>query len=333
MSDYKGILVCGEIAEGRLAPITLELLGAGRRLANDLGQELNALLMGKDTGDLAQETIAFGADKAYVADNPILETYNSDAFTAAAAKLCQKISPVIILLGQTNMGRDLAPRLVGRLQGGLAMDCLELTIDPTTKLLAQTRPVFGGNANATVVTKTARPQIATIRPKAMAPAQRDESHKGQVISVEDPIDAGAVKVKVIERVKEKTEGVKLEDAEFVVSGGRGVGSVQNFETLKELANLLGGAVGATRAACEEGWIPMTQQVGQTGKIVSPTLYIAIALSGAMQHIAGCSGSKCIVAINKDAGANIFKVASFGIVGDYKEALPALTQKLKELLAK
>lgn len=333
MSDYKGILVCGEIAEGRLAPITLELLGIGRRLANDLGQELNALLMGKDIGDLAQETIAFGADKAYVADNPILETHNSDAFTAAAAKLCQKISPAIILLGQTNMGRDLAPRLVGRLQGGLAMDCLELTIDPTTKLLAQTRPVFGGNANATVVTKAARPQIATVRPKAMAPAQRDESHKGQVIPVEDPIDAGAVKVKVIERVKEKTEGVKLEDAEFVVSGGRGVGSAQNFETLKELANLLGGAVGATRAACEEGWIPMTQQVGQTGKIVSPTLYIAIALSGAMQHIAGCSGSKCIVAINKDAGANIFKVANFGVVGDYKEALPSLTKKLKELLAK
>jgi len=333
MSDYQGILVCGEISEGQLAPITQELLGIGRKLANDLSQELSILLMGKNIGNLAQDAIAFGADKAYVADNPLLETYNSDAFTAVAARLCQKISPAIVLLGQTDMGRDLAPRLVGRLQGGLAMDCIELAIDPSTKLLTQTRPAFGGNANATVVTKTARPQIATIRSKAMSPAQRDESHKGQIIPVEDPIDAGAIKVKVLERVKEKTEGVRLEDAEFVVSGGRGVGSAQNFEALKELANLLGGAVGATRAACEDGWIPMTQQVGQTGKIVSPNLYIAIGLSGAMQHIAGCSGSKCIVAINKDAGANIFKVASFGIVGDYKEALPALTQKVKELLGK
>jgi electron transfer flavoprotein alpha subunit len=328
----QGILVCGEIAEGKLAPITLELLGIGRKLANDLGQELNILLMGSGIGNLAQEAIAFGADKVHVADNALLQEYNSDAYTAVAAKLCQKISPDIVLLGQTDGGRDLAPRLAGRLGGGLAMDCLELSIDPSTKLLVQTRPVFGGNANARIVSKAARPQMATIRSKTMAPAVRDDSRKGQVIPVED-IDASTVKVKVLERVKEKTEGVKLEDAEVVVSGGRGIGNAQNFQVLRDLANLLNGAVGATRAACEEGWIPMTHQVGQTGKIVSPKLYIAVALSGAMQHIAGCSGSKCVIAVNKDGGANIFKIATYGIVGDYKEVIPALSQKLKELLGK
>ena len=327
------ILVCGEIIEGKLAPITLEILGIGRKLAHDLGQELSILLMGVKISNLAQEAIAYGADKAYIAENPLLETYNSDAYTTVAAKVCQKINPDIVLLGQTDMGRDLAPRLAGRLQGGLTMDCLELSIDPQTKLLVQTRPVFGGNANATIVAKSARPQMATIRAKAMTPAERDDSHKGEVISVGDAIDSTAVKIKVLERVKEETEGVRLEDAEVVVSGGRGVGGAQNFEKLWELAKVIGGAVGATRAACEDSWIPMTHQIGQTGKIVSPNLYIAIGISGAMQHIAGCSGSKCIVAINKDANANIFKIAHYGIVADYKEALPALTQKLKELLAK
>jgi len=327
------ILVCSEIAEGKLAPITLELLGAGKKLADELGQALSILLMSGKIGNLAQEAITYGADKVYVAENNILDPYNSDAFTETAAKLCQKINPDIILLGQTDIGRDMAPRLVAKLQGGLAMDCIDLAIDPETKLLVQTRPVFGGNANATYITKTAKPQIATIRPKAMSPAERDDSRKGEVIPVTDTVDASAVKIKVLERIKEKTEGVKLEEAEIVVSGGRGVGNAENFQKLWDLAKLLGGAVGATRAACEDGWIPMTHQIGQTGKIVSPNLYIAIGISGAMQHVAGCSGSKCMVAINKDANANIFKVAHFGIVADYKEALPALTEKLAELTAK
>lgn len=333
MDTYKGVLLCGEVDKGKLAPITLELLGIGRKLANELGQELSILLLGSKIANLGQEAIAFGADKVYVADNPLLENYNSDAYTMIAANLCRKILPYIVLLGQTDIGRDLAPRLTGRLQGGLAMDCLELAIDPASKLLVATRPVFGGNALATVISKAARPQMATVRSRTMKPAERDASRQGQVIPLEATVDASAVKVKVIERVEEKAEGIKLEDAEVVVSGGRGIGSAQNFAVISELAQLLGGAVGATRAACEEGWVPMTHQVGQTGKIVSPKLYIAVGISGAMQHIAGCSGSKCIVAINKDAEANIFKVAHFGVVGDYKEALPALITKLKELLAK
>jgi electron transfer flavoprotein alpha subunit len=253
--------------------------------------------------------------------------------TTITANLCRKILPDILLLGQTDIGRDLAPRLAGRLQGGLAMDCLELAVDKETRLLRATRPVFGGNALATLITKSARPQMATIRSRTMAPAERDASRKGEVIPLDVTIDPLVIKVKVVEQVEEKTEGIKLEDAQVVVSGGRGIGSIDNFKMLWELARLFDGAVGGTRVACEQGWLSMTHQVGQTGKIVSPKLYIAIALSGAMQHIAGCSGSKCIVAINKDPDANIFKVAHYGIVGDYKEAMPGLIEKFKELLVK
>jgi len=330
MDTHKGVLVCGEIAEGKLAPITIELLGIGRKLANELGEDLSALLMGSQTGGLGQEAIAYGADKVYVAEDPLLDHYNSDAYTQAAADLCLKTLPFIMLLGHTDVGCDLAPRLNGRLGGGLAMDCLALSVDPATKLLASTRAVFGGNAHATVTSRSARPQMATLRLKTVVPADRNDSRQGQVIPVEGKIDPSAVKIKVVERIKEEVEGVKLEDAEVVVSGGRGIGSAQNWGMVKELARVLGGAVGATRPPCDEGWAALSLQVGQSGKVVSPKLYIAVGLSGAMSHISGCLGSKVIVAINKDKEANIFNVAHFGIVADYKEVLPALTAKLKEL---
>ncbi len=331
--DTKGILVCGEIAEGKLAPVTIELLGLGRKLANDLGEELSTLLMGSKAGGLGKEAIAYGADKVYVAEDALLDQYNSDASTQVTADLCKKALPSIMLLGHTDIGCDLAPRLNGRLGGGLSMDCLALSIDPATKLLVSTRPVFGGNAHATMLSKAARPQMATLRPKTVPPAERNDSRQGQVVPVEGKVDPSALKVAVVERIKEEVEGVKLEDAEVVVSGGRGIGSAQNFNMVRELAKVLGGAVGATRPACDEGWAAVSLQVGQSGKVVSPKLYIAVALSGAMSHISGCLGSKTIVAINKDKEANIFNVAHFGIVGDYKEVLPALTAKLKELKSK
>jgi electron transfer flavoprotein alpha subunit len=290
-------------------------------------------LMGGKARSLGQETIAYGAENVYIAEDSLLDDYNSDAYTQVAADLCRKVLPSIVLLGHTDVGYDLAPRLNGRLGGGLAMDCLALAIDPATKLMGSTRPVFGGNAHATVVSKSARPQMATLRLKIVPPAERDDARQGQVIPVEGKIDPSALKVKVVERIKEEVEGVKLEDAEVVVSGGRGIGSAQNWEMIRELARVLGAAVGATRPACDEGWAPVTLQVGQSGKVVSPKLYIAVALSGAMSHIAGCLGSKVIVAINKDKEANIFNVAHFGIVADYKEVLPALTAKLKELKSK
>ncbi len=331
--DTKGILVCGEIAEGKLAPVTIELLGLGRKLANDLGEELSALLMGSKAGGLGKEAIAYGADKVYVAEDGLLDQYNSDAYTQVSADLCKKALPSIMLLGHTDVGCDLAPRLNGRLGGGLSMDCLALSIDPATKLLVSTRPVFGGNAHATMVSKSARPQMATLRPKTVPAAERNDSRQGQVVPVEGKVDPSVLKVSLVERIKEEVEGVKLEDAEVVVSGGRGIGSAKNFEMVRELAKVLGGAVGATRPACDEGWAAVSLQVGQSGKVVSPKLYVAVALSGAMSHISGCLGSKAIVAINKDKEANIFNVAHFGIVADYKEVLPALTAKLKELKSK
>ena len=330
MDANKGVLVCGETAEGKLAPITIELLGIGRKLANELGEELSVLLMGSKTSGLGQEAIAYGADIVYAAEDSLLDSYNSDAYTQAVANLCRKVLPAIVLLGHTDAGIDLAPRLVGRLGGGLAMDCLALSIDPATKFLVSTRPVFGGNAHATMVTKSARPQMATIRPKTLPPAELNDSRQGKVVIVEDKVDPGALKIKVVEKIKEAVEGVKLEDADVVVSGGRGIGSKQNFAMVQELAHVLGGAVGATRPVCDEGWTPAALQVGQSGKVVSPKLYIAVGISGAMAHITGCLGSKCIVAINKDKEANIFNVAQYGIVADYKEVLPALTAKIKEL---
>ena len=331
--DTKGVLICGEITEGKLAPVTIELLGLGRKLANDLGEELSTLLMGSKAGGLGKEAIAYGADKVYVAEDALLDQYNSDAYTQVSADLCKKAPPSVMLLGHTDIGCDLAPRLNGRLGGGLSMDCLALSIDPATKLLVSTRPVFGGNAHATMVSKSARPQMATLRPKTVPAAERNDSRQGQVIPVEGKVDSSALKVAVVERIKEEVEGVKLEDAEVVVSGGRGIGSAKNFEMVRELAKVLGGAVGATRPACDEGWAAVSLQVGQSGKVVSPKVYVAVALSGAMSHISGCLGSKTIVAINKDKEANIFNVAHFGIVGDYKEVLPALTAKLKELKSK
>lgn len=333
MDTYKGILIIGEIIEDKLTQITMELLGIGRKLANELTEELGLLLLGKKIDDLFKEGFAFGADKVYFSEDDLLENYNPDAYTHIITQICKKISPKIVLLGYTDIGCDLAPRLNARLGGALSMDCIDISIDPQNKFLTMTRPVFGGNAYARIVSKSAYPQMATIRQKVFPLPQRDESRQGEIIPIGEKIDPSVIRVKTVERIKEEVEGIRLEDAEVVVSGGHGIGSAQNFQMLKELANLLGGAIGATRRACDEGWVSVTQQIGQTGKVVSPKLYIAVALSGAMSHIVGCLGSKYIVAINKDPEANIFSVSHFGVVGDYKEVLPAFTAKLKELLNK
>jgi electron transfer flavoprotein alpha subunit len=212
------------------------------------------------------------------------------------------------------------------------LGCLELAIDPGSKLLLQTKPVYGGNAQAIFVCQT-YPQIATVRAKAMTPLERDQSRQGEVITIKAGLDPSVIRTKVVEKVPEKVEGIKLEDAQVIVSGGRGIGSAEGFKQLEELSRLLKGAVGATRPPCDNGWAPAGAQVGLTGKIVTPELYIAVALSGSSQHMSGCSGSKTIVAINKDPEANIFREARFGVVGDWKKVLPAFTNKLKELLSK
>ena len=331
MPDAKGVLVWGEIAEGRLAPIALELLGCGRRLADSLRQELGLALLGSGVKALAGEAIAWGADKVYVLDSPVLQDYVGDVYIQGLEGIARQVNPQIILLGQTSQGRDLAPRLAFRLGVGVAVDCLELSLDPQGRLLV-TRPVFGGNARATLAS-TSFPQVATVRPKAMSPLARDPGRKGQVVEAQVAVDPAKSKARLVQRVKEEVKGIRLEEAETVVSGGRGLGGPDGFKQLLELAGLFPkGAVGATRAAVDNGWWPSTEQVGLTGKIVCPSLYIAVAISGASQHMAGCSGARTIIAINKDPEANIFKEAQFGVVGDYKQVLPAFREKLKDLLS-
>ena len=324
------MLVFGELAGGQVSSVTTELLGAGRCLANDLGEDLAAVFLGHSLGNAPAEAAAWGADKVYVVDSPLLETYQSDPFVAAMEQVCQQVQPNILLVGQTTAGRTLAPRLASRLGTGLAMDCVELAIDKASGAMLATRPVYGGNARAVYSCPKTQPQMATVRAKAMTPLAKDASRKGEITALSVKLDASVVKAKVVQRVREEAAGVKLEDAEVVISGGRGIGGPEGFKQLEELARTLKGAVGATRAACDAGWVPSTVQIGLTGKIVSPNLYIAVALSGSSQHMAGCSGSKAIVAINKDPEANIFKEARFGVVGDYKQVLPAFTQKVKAL---
>ena len=331
MAEYKGVMAFCEATEGKLASISTELLGGGRKLADDLGQELSAVLVGSGISSLAQEAIFFGADKAYVVDDPLLQDYQTDAYVLVMEKVVNQVMPQILIMGQTSIGRDLAPRLAFRLNTAASLGCLELAIDPGSKLLLQTKPVYGGNAQAIFVCQT-YPQIATVRAKAMTPLERDQSRQGEVITIKAGLDPSAIRTKVVEKVPEKVEGIRLEDAQVIVSGGRGIGSAEGFKQLEELSRLLKGAVGATRPPCDNGWVPAGAQVGLTGKIVTPELYIAVALSGSSQHMSGCSGSKTIVAINKDPEANIFREARFGVVGDWKKVLPAFTNKLKELLA-
>jgi electron transfer flavoprotein alpha subunit len=332
MAEYKGVLVFGELAEGKLASITTELLGCGRKLADDLKEDLSCLLASDTVGGASKEAIAFGADRVYVVEEPTLKDYQADSYMQVAEKLAKDSSPRAILIGQTSMGRDLAPRLAFRLGTSVTTDCLDLRVDPATKLLVQTRPVYGGNAQA-VFTGELVPQVVTIRTKAMSPLERDDSRKGEAIPTKIDIDASKLRTKILDTIKEETVGIKLEDAPVIVSGGRGMGGPQPFQTiLKELADLLHGAVGASRPPADNGWVPEGLHIGLTGKIVAPDVYIAVAISGASQHTAGCSGSKHIIAINKDPEANIFREAEFGVVGKYEEVLPAFTNKLKELLA-
>ncbi len=331
MGEYRGIMVHAEVTEGKLAAIATELLGCGRRLADDLGEELSAVIVGSGLGGLAQEAFAFGADKVYIVDDVLLQDYQTDTYVPVMEKVVRQMMPGILLIGQTSIGRDLAARLAFRLETTVTMDCIELAIDSGAKRLRRTKPVYGGNARA-VFSSELDPQIATVRAKAMTPLAPDTSRKGEVVTIAAGLDSAKVRTRVLEKVKQEVEGISLEAAEVVVSGGRGIGGAEGFKQLEELAGLLKGAAGASRPPCDNGWVPDVRQIGLTGKIVAPDLYIAVALSGASQHMAGCSGCKNIVAINKDPEANIFREARFGIVGDWKKVLPAFTGKVRELLA-
>jgi electron transfer flavoprotein alpha subunit len=329
MADGTGVLILGDASGGELASTTLELLAAGQKVAADLGEDLSVALLGDTLDAAAQAAIARGAQKVYAVNHPLLADYQVDLHLNALEALCKETSPRVILVARTNEGRELAPRLAFRLGVGLAQDCLEVSVDASEKKLLANRPVYGGNAIA-VVSCDQTPQIAAIRPKAYEPAEADSSRQGEVISFPVELDASMALTQVVDTVLEEAEGIKLEDAHIVISGGRGLGGPEPFAHLEELAKIMGGTVGASRAAVDSGWVPSSYQVGLTGKTITPDLYIMVAISGASQHMAGCSGAKVIVAINKDAEANIFKEARYGVVGDWETVLPALTAALREL---
>ena len=332
MTENKGVMIVAEFLDGKLAAISKEILGAGSKLSKELGEPLVAVLIGEGVSGTAPEAIAYGADIVYVVEDTLLKDYRTDAYVAAVEKVVAQINPRIILAGQTTMGRDLAPRLTFHLNSAATMDCIDLAIEAGTKKLLMTKPVYGGNARA-VFTSDVLPNVATVRVKAMTALAPDETRKGQVVTLAAGLNAAAIRTNVLQKVVQEVQGIKLEDASVVVSGGRGIGGPEGFKQIESLAKLLKGAMGASRPPCDSGWVSETKQVGLTGKIVSPDVYIAVAISGSSQHLAGCGGSKNIIAINRDAEANIFKEARFGVVGDWKKVVPALEIKLHELLGR
>jgi len=330
-SLYKGVWVFAEQYEGDVHPVAVELLGEGKKLAKELGVELCAMLLGDaDIEKEAKELIEYGADKVYLAMAPELKSYTTLPYASVISDMIGQYKPEIVLFGATTTGRDLASRIAARINAGLTADCTGLAIDRETKLLQQTRPAFGGNIMATIVCKNHRPQMSTVRPKVFKKAEHDGSRKGQIIKVSPKIGKEDLVVKIAEIIKDKTVKVNLAEAEIIVSGGRGLGAPENFKLVEGLAEVIGGAVGASRATVDAGWISSHHQVGQTGKTVCPKLYIAVGISGAIQHLAGMQSSDIIVAINKDPEAPIFKVATYGIVGDLFEIVPKLTKRLREV---
>ena len=327
LSSYKNVWVFAEQRQGKIMPVSIELLGEGRKLATETGSELCAILLGYNTEDMAKELIAYGADKVYVADNALLENFTTDAYTKVISDAIYEVKPEIVLMGATHIGRDLAPRVAARVDTGLTADCTQLEIDPEDKKILQTRPAFGGNIMATIVCQGHRPQMSTVRPGVMSKADRDDSRKGEVIALDIKLSKEDVRTEVVEIVKEAKELVSLTDADVIVAGGKGLGKAEGFELLKKLADKMGGVVGASRATVDEGWIDHSHQVGQTGTTVKPTIYIACGISGAIQHIAGMQSSDIIIAINKNASAPIFDVADYGIVGDLYEVVPRLMEAL------
>ncbi len=327
IGDYKGVWVFAEQREGRAIPVTYELLGVGRRLADELKTDLTAVLFGPTKEELT-ELIKWGADRVYHSNDSIFEKFNDEPFSLLLTRLVEKHKPEILLAGATSIGRSFIPRVAARLKTGLTADCTAMKIDKETGNLLQIRPAFGGNIMATILCPNHRPQIATVRARVMKREQYNPDRKGEIILV--PSDNLTCRTKVIETLKQVSKStVNLQDVDVIVAGGRGVGDVKGFEMLEELADLLGGDMGASRAVVDEGWISHSHQVGQTGKTVCPKIYIACGISGAVQHLVGMQSSDVIIAINKNPEAPIFNVATYGIVGDAYEVIPLLIKKLKE----
>jgi electron transfer flavoprotein alpha subunit len=333
ISDFKGVWVFAEQKKGQVQSVSYELMGEGRKLADTLGVELAAVIIGKDIDQACQDLVWRGADKVYAFSDPALEDFQDEPYARIMAEMIKEHKPEIVLGGASTIGRALIPRVAIKARTGLTADCTALAIDEERRILLQTRPAFGGNIMATIICPNHRPQMATVRHKVMKEAVCDKSRKGEVIKKSYDKKMLASRTSVQKVVEELTSTVKLAEADIIVSGGRGLKGPENFKLVEDLAKALGGAVGSSRAAVDAGWIPYSHQVGQTGKTVAPKLYVACGISGAIQHLVGMQSSDCIIAINKDPDAPIFKVASYGIVGDLFEVVPALTKKLQEKCGK
>ncbi len=331
MTENRGVLICGETVEEHLTVITAELVHTGRRLCDGLKEELSLVLLEKNFQTAADEAISLGVNKVYTIEGPSIAETFPDRTADRIAYLSRQIDPSLILFGQTDVGREMAPRVGAKLDTSVCLDCVALDIDVETGSLLQTKPVYGGNAMAVWASADHGPQIVSLRPRSADPANPDPSRKGEIIKVEVERGETDSKGRLLETVQEKVKGVKLEEANVIVAGGGGIGGKEGFQLIEELAQQLLGAVGISRVPCDEDWMPKSLEIGQTGHMVNPDLYVAIGISGAPQHMAGCSDSKFIVAINKNPDAHIFKEADFGIVGDYREALPAFIEKLKSYL--
>lgn len=330
---YKNVWIFAEEHDGKVDSTAHELLGAGRMLADKLGVEQVAILLGEDVGDNAKELIRYGADKVIVVESPELKFFRPEVYSSVLKKLVEKYHPEIVLGSATSRGRSLLPKLAASLETGLTADCTGLDIDTERRILLQTRPAFGGNIMATIICPDNRPQMATVRPRVMKPLEPNPGRKGEVVREQVVISENDIWTRVLEVIGDPTLQVNLQDAEIIVSGGRGLGGPENFKIIRELADTLGGAVGSSRAAVDAGWIPYSHQVGQTGKTVCPKVYIACGISGQIQHLVGMQSSDIIIAINRDMHAPIFKVATYGIVGDLFEIVPALTRRVKEIKGK
>lgn len=332
-SAYKDVWVFCEQKKSKVQSVAFELLGKGRELADKLGVDLCGVVLGENMEEECREVIARGADKVYLVDSPKLRAYQDEPYTKVLTPLIEKYKPEIVLCGATTIGRSLISRVAVKLNAGLTADCTGLDIDEKERLLLQTRPAFGGNIMATIIAPDARPQMSTVRHKVMKEAAPDKNRKGQIIKEEFPDDVFTSRSKLIDVVEEIEETINIAEADIIVSGGRGVGSKENFDLIKELALTLNGAVGSSRSAVDAGWMPYSHQVGQTGKTVCPKLYIACGISGQIQHLVGMKSSDVIVAINKDHEAPIFSVASYGIVEDLFKVVPLLTSQFKQILGK
>ena len=328
MSDSSGVLFLAEGKGQGLATITAELATAAATLASQLGEEVSALLAGSELAGSVQELARLGIKKVYVTEAPLFSAYQAEPYLALLAQLVEPAGPRVVLLGHTELGRDLAPRLAAAMDVAWAPNCVALEVDQASGALRITRPVFGGKANGLFTLGGAAPYIATIGQKVFEPAVPTTNAPGEIVPFALALDPAGFRTSLVERVEDAADGMRLEDASVIVAGGRGMGGIDGFKLLRELAEILGGAVGASRAPVDNGWVPSNLQVGLTGTVVSPTVYLAVGISGAAQHMAGCSSSKTIIAFNRDPEAPMFQRASYGVVGDWREILPPLIEKCR-----